>query len=319
MAHTTRIYQLHHLFKCGPPVGLKQLMERFEVSKATIKRDIDLLRDQLGAPLVYDREVNGYHYERDAPEFELPGLWFNESELFALLSTEQLLESVQPGLLAPHIGPLKARIHQLLSRTGHDSRDVSSKIILQPIGKRQVDDKLFGVIAGALLDGLVINVEYHGRVRGEKTERRLHPVRMLYYRDNWYLIAWCEKAQALRTFSLERIRQPVVTNKVAQRIDDEKLNTHLHGGFGIFAGAVTDWAVLRFSPRMARWVADEQWHPEQVCHWRDDHYELHIPYTNPTELMMDILKYGSDVEVIAPAALRQLVIERIEASLQRYR
>jgi predicted DNA-binding transcriptional regulator YafY len=70
---------------------------------------------------------------------------------------------------------------------------------------------------------------------------------------------------------------------------------------------------------MSRWVADEQWHPEQVGKWIGEHYELHVPYANPTELLMDILKYGPDVEVVAPAALRTMVEERLRQALQQYR
>lgn len=293
-------------------------MERFEVSKATAKRDLALLRDQLGAPLIYDHFESRYCYDNDAQEFELPGLWFNESELFALLASEQLLETVQPGLLAPYLGPLRSRIRSLLEKGGHSGEAVTSRIVLQPIGRRQTRMECFGLVAGAVLDGSIIAIDYHGRGRDELSQRRVHPYRLLYYRDNWYLIAWCEKAAALRSFALDRIVTAHLTDDKVSPIDEATLQQHIGGGFGIFAGQVTDWAVLRFTPHAARWVADEQWHPEQVGHWRGDHYELHIPYANPTELMMDILKYGPDVEVISPAALRQQLHERVMKTLQQY-
>jgi predicted DNA-binding transcriptional regulator YafY len=293
-------------------------MERFEISRATVKRDLALMRDQLGAPLIYDHHNGGYLYDRKAQEFELPGLWFNESELFALLASEQLLETVQPGLLSPYLGPLRSRIRSLLDKGGHSGVAVTSRVVLQPIGRRQAKLESFGLVAGAVLDGNVVDIDYHGRGRDELSRRRVHPYRLLYYRDNWYLIAWCEKARALRSFSLDRIVTAHLTGEQVEPIDEPSLQQHIGGGFGIFAGEVTAWAVLRFSPRMARWVADEQWHPEQVGHWRGDHYELHIPYANPTELMMDILKYGPDVEVVAPAALRSQVVARARETVAQY-
>lgn len=150
------------------------------------------------------------------------------------------------------------------------------------------------------------------------SQRRIHPLRLLYYRDNWYLIAWCESADALRTFSLDRIKDARIQAVPLRQVDEEALKHHLTAGFGIFAGEPGDWAVLRFTPRMARWVADEQWHPEQVGEWRGEHYELHVPYANPTELLMDILKYGPDVEVVAPATLKKLVKERLQLALGQY-
>jgi len=77
--------------------------------------------------------------------------------------------------------------------------------------------------------------------------------------------------------------------------------------------------VLRFNAERARWVAREQWHPQQQSRWLDDgSFELTLPYGNPTELIMDILRFGPDVEVIAPPALRQQVIKRLRDSLQKY-
>jgi predicted DNA-binding transcriptional regulator YafY len=318
LGSTARIFQIHQLIKRDRPVTLQGLMQRFEVSQATAKRDLALLRDQLGAPLIYDRDANHYRYDSTAAEFELPGLWFNESELFALLASEQLLESVQPGLLSPYLGPLRTRIRTLLEKGGHSGEAVTSRIVLQPIGRRQNRMECFGLVAGAVLDATVITIGYHGRGRDALSQRQVHPYRLLYYRDNWYLIAWCDKADALRSFALDRIVTARLTGNKVQAIDDESLQHHIGGGFGIFAGTVTDWAVLRFTPHAARWVADEQWHPEQIGHWRDDHYELHIPYANPTELLMDILKYGPDVEVLSPAALRHQVVERARQMLQQY-
>jgi predicted DNA-binding transcriptional regulator YafY len=319
MGTTSRIFELHRLLSGTRGRSLQQLMEHFEVSRATIKRDIELMRDQLGAPILYDRDTNRYHYGQHAPAFELPGLWFNASELHALLAAEQLLEAVQPGLLAPQLEPLKARIRKLLEKSGHSSETVTSRILLQPMGHRRAVSDNFATVAGALLEGRVLDISYLGRGKGARSERRIHPQRLLHYRDNWYLIAHCEKADALRTFALDRIEQAKAQQTEAETTDEQQLQRHLGDGFGIFSGDTQQWAILRFTAHMARWVADEQWHPEQKGHWRDDHYELHIPYTNPTELLMDILKYGPEVEVIAPEALRAQVRERLEGALGIYR
>lgn len=318
MGVTNRIFQLHQLFRTGQFFTLQHLIEKMEVSKATIKRDFDLLRDQLRAPLIYDRYENAYRYEEQETQFELPGLWFNASELHALLSAEQLLETVQPGLLAPHISPLKARIRTLLEKSGHSSETVTSRIILQLMGHRHLESECFGSVAGAVLDGHAMDIHYHARGTNQGSDRRIHPQRLLYYRDNWYVIAWCEKAQALRTFALDRIRRAKVLTQPVHHVDEQVLQQHLNAGFGIFAGESENWAVLRFTPRMARWVADEQWHPQQMGRWQGEHYELHVPYADSTELLMDILKYGPEVEVLAPSSLKTQLLERLEQTLRQY-
>ena len=73
-------------------------------------------------------------------------------------------------------------------------------------------------------------------------------------------------------------------------------------------------------PQAARWVADEQWHPQQQGSvLSDGSYELRIPYSDPRELIMDILKYGPDVEVIAPSNLCELVLGKLKVALRNYK
>lgn len=317
MNRAERLYRLHGLLKRPRPVSMRQIMAALEVAKATVKRDIEYLRDFMGAPILYDRGANGYRYDPGAEEFELPGLWFNDSELYALLASEQLLESVQPALLGPYIGPLKARVRRLLEQSGHKADTVTQRIRLQPFARRPVEAGLFGRVSAAALEGRCLDLDYAGRERNARTQRRVHPYRLMHYRDNWYLVAWCEHAQALRTFSLDRIEQAQLRTEAVTPADELALDRYLGAGFGIFTGEAQHWAVLRFTPERARWVADEHWHPDQIGQWRGEAYELQVPYADPRELMMDVLKYGPDVEVLAPDALREAVRARLrEAALQ---
>lgn len=319
MNRAERIYKLHRQLKSRRAVPLKRLMDVLQASRATVVRDIGYMRDFMDAPIHYDRETNGYRYVDDDGEYELPGLWFNQSELYALLAVEQLLESVQPGLLAPSLGPLKARIRKLLEQTSHHSDTVTSRVLLQPVARRQVNDSIFGTVAGALLNNHQLDIDYHGREKGQRTRRRVHPARLMHYRDNWYLAAWCETAGDWRTFSLDRIQAATELEQATRPFDEAELKRYLGAAFGIFTGEASDWAVLRFSPRMSRWVADEQWHPDQIGQWQGERYELQIPYSDSRELMMDILKYGPDVDVLAPESLRNQVIERLRQALLRYK
>ena len=142
---------------------------------------------------------------------------------------------------------------------------------------------------------------------------------MIYYRDNWYLDAWCHTRQALRTFSVDAITGAVVLAKRAREIKEKTLNENLGAGFGIFAGGKTQRAVLRFLPMRARWVSRETWHSEQDGHFElDGAYVLSVPYSDSRELVMDILKYGPDVEVLAPAELREVVRNQLREAIGIY-
>jgi predicted DNA-binding transcriptional regulator YafY len=102
-------------------------------------------------------------------------------------------------------------------------------------------------------------------------------------------------------------------------VSGAELDRHHASSYGIFAGVPDQVAVLRFNPERARWVAKEQWHRDQRGRFlQDGSYELAIPYSNQLELVMDVLKYGPDVEVIEPEGLRTEVLRRLRAAVARY-
>ena len=66
-------------------------------------------------------------------------------------------------------------------------------------------------------------------------------------------------------------------------------------------------------------VSAQAWHPKQRARTeKDGSYVLEIPYANDRELLMEILKFGADVEVLAPASLRDRVAAALGEALTRY-
>ena len=315
-----RIYALHHIFlNARYPVMHSTLQKNLECSRATISRIIKEMREYLGAPIEYDRRTNGYAYKSSGPHpYELPGLWFNASELYALLATHQLLANVQPGLLENHLAPLRDRIEQILKSKHLSKGEVGRRVRILRIASRKMAGECFRNVAGAVLQRRRLTIHYHGRERDTRTVRDISPQRLIHYRDNWYLDAWDHAKKALRSFSVDRILEIQILKKPPKEIPDAKLDAYFATAYGIFSGKPKRKAVLRFTPERARWVADEEWHPQQIGRFIGDHYELEIPYSDPRELIMDILKYGPDVEVVAPASLRAQIAERLRNAARRY-
>ena len=142
---------------------------------------------------------------------------------------------------------------------------------------------------------------------------------MVHYRDNWYLDGWCHLRDGLRSFSLDCVREAKPRAKAAIDVPEAELDAILGAGYGIFSGRATDWAKLRFTPERARWLATEEWHPRQKGRFEEDgSYLLELPYADPRELVMDILRHGPQVEVLEPAALRAAVRSQLEAAAARY-
>jgi predicted DNA-binding transcriptional regulator YafY len=303
-----RILSLHRILKAARyPVPLKRLKDELGCSRATLYRDIAFLRDALGAPIESSEEPSGFHYAADEGQrFELPGLWLTSDELHALLVAHQLLARTGPGVLSSALAPLQGRIEGLLAEHAGGKRWPVERVRVIASGTRRLDEGVFRQIATAVLDRQRLAFGYRARSTEAETTRTVSPQRLTHYRDNWYLDAWDHGREALRSFALDRMRQPRVLEEPAEDLPDTELDQQLASSYGIFSGAPKAWATIRFSARAARWVADEHWHSRQEGrHLPDGGYELKLPYGNPKELLMDVLRYGPDAEVVSPPALRE--------------
>ncbi len=317
----TRIYHLHQLLVGRrTPLALVDIQNALECSESTARRTIASLRDTLGAPLEYDRDRNGYFYDTETGEtYELPGLWFTAEEVHALLVSHQLLDNLQPGILSAHISPLRNRLQQLLSQQHAGHPEIAKRIRILQMASRPTEMRHFQAVASAVVKRRQLHVLYHGRERDQTTERTVSPQRLVYYRSNWYLDAFCHLRCALRSFSLDRLQPVEIKEEPALDVPSEELDEHFASSYGIFAGKPDKTAHLRFSPTAARWVADEQWHPWQEGNvLQDGSYELKIPYSDPRELILDILKYGPDVEVISPLSLRDAIRQKLRQAIKNY-
>jgi predicted DNA-binding transcriptional regulator YafY len=323
MSQTERLGRLQS-FLSGPNYRTREwLLEQFEVSYATLKRDLQYLRDRMGQPVEYCSEHGGYRINtaaaRVGQQYELPNLWLSAEEVHALLSIHHLLSNLDAGgLLGNHIEPIMDRLTSMLADGTGKARDLSQRIIVQTVGARRLNLPHFQRIGSALLQRKRLDILYRARTRNEATQRVVSPQRLIHYRDNWYLDAWCHLRQQLRSFSVDVIEKVEVIDEKAIEVHPSEIDATLGAGYGIFGGKDVTWARLRFTPSSARWVAAETWHRDQQGH-RDEagYYHLSLPYSDPTELIMDILRHQPEVEVLAPESLREAVVQRLREGLER--
>jgi predicted DNA-binding transcriptional regulator YafY len=322
MSKVERLYHLHNILnQRRTPISRHALMERLECSQATLYRLVAELRDFLGAPLEQDPETRGFYYDRSYEQpFELPGIWISPDELQALLTARQVLGNVQPGLLEGELDSLQSRISSLLQKKGVETEEGDSRIHIQPVAGRPVPGHLFQDVLGALVKRRRLHIHYHGRRRDEASERDVSPQRLTQYRNSWYLDAWCHAARGLRSFALERVSRQSLLDTAAKEVDPDELSAHFDQSYGIFSGPARHFAELRFSPEMSRWVAEEQWHPDQQGSMdAEGAWTLTVPFSDPRELVMDVLRYGAEVEVLAPDFLRESVAEAARETAEIYR
>ena len=319
---TERFYKIEQLIRLRGCVNRQTLLQELGVSLATLKRDLEYLRDRMDAPIVWDAFDRGYRFqspkgEAGQAEHNLPGVWFSEREIHALLTMHQLIQGLdEGGVLARHLQPLLDKLHGMLGPTQKEADHLLRRVRIVSMARRPVPSQWFELFGDALLRRRQVRMRYRTRGRQETTEREVSPQRLVHYRSTWYLDAWCHRKSQLLRFALDAVQSATTLDQKTREVALKTVEAELDGGYGIFAGRRTQWATLVFSGPTVQWVSQEEWHPQQKTrHLADGRFEMRLPYTNETELVMDLLRHAGHVAVQSPPALAEAVEHRLKAGL----
>ncbi|MDP3190646.1 YafY family protein [Rhodoferax sp.] len=308
------------------PVSRERLMDELEISAATFKRDLDLLRDQMHAPIKWvpgqgGRE-RGYILEDkgwSSGKLGLPKAWFSASEIYALLMIHELASHIGPGLLTEHLQPLITRVTLMLSAAEDTPEDVRARVRLLNSASKRSGSPHFEAVARAAVKRRRLKLLYFTRSRNDRSERVVSPQVIVHYKENWYLVAWCHKADGLRMFALDAIEEAVLMKESAKSVAKKLIEEIVGRDFGIYSGEGRKLAKLLFTANQAPWVRSQTWHKDQVGESTEDGgFLLTVPYSDPRELVLEILRYGPDVRVLEPPELQQEVAKRLRAAADQY-
>lgn len=299
------------------PISVAELAEHLECTERTVRRYLDELRDYWNAPLV---NIPREGWQLDAAPKEkwlVPGLWMTAEESQSLLLMLDILTRFGNGLMNEEFRSVRSSIDKSLQQRGISRAELEARIKVVPIGQRFVPDARLQQSLSALVQSKRLFIHYRDYDLVE-SKRTISPQRLVYYRDNWYLDAWCHTAEGLRTFCLARIIAGDITNTNAKVIPHDVLDREFTGTYGMFAGQPTARAVLRFLPAVATEISRQEWHPDQSGQWDGDDYVLTVPFSHQAELIQDILRYSPHVRVEAPRDLVQEVRARLQAAVSLY-
>ncbi|MEO8278081.1 MAG: WYL domain-containing protein [Ideonella sp.] len=327
MDRTERFYKIELLLRNRGKVSFQVLLDELDVSPATLKRDLQYLRDRMDAPIAYDRAENAYHFGlqsggRTGDSHHLPGLWFSEAEIHALLTMHQLMAGLDDdGVLARHLAPMMDKLQAMLGADAGEARHLMRRVKVIGTARRRVPSRHFELLGSALMQRRRVWLRYYKRSDRSESTREVSPQRLLNYRNTWYLDAWCHASDGLRRFALDAVREARQLESKAKAVALKDLEAQLDAGYGIYGGGSrVRWATLVFQADAAQWVSQEEWHPQQKVRWLDDgRYELQVPYSDPTEIAMDILRHGETVKVIGDVALVRSIAHTSELAAAQYR
>lgn len=318
MASSDLIQRLHRLFS-EQTTGLNTMMLAAEtgVGPTELQSALQQLKSDYNAPLEYDTDSRTYRY-RKTPEqsFELPGLQLTATELRGLAIVLNILNDLNPGQGSGELNRIHEQVSRLTEERGVDLSELTQRIRILSATRRPVNQNIYQQVSDALFARKQLHIHYVASDQS-LSERNVSPQTLVYYRDHWYLDAWCHKRKQLRTFMLSRINSAYQTSESAKEFEQSELNDHFHNSYGIFSGGEQHIAELIFMPGAAHLVAQQQWHPDAKGQWQGDNYHLELPYNDDRELLRDLLSYAPHVIVNAPEELKIAYRKRLQEALNR--
>jgi predicted DNA-binding transcriptional regulator YafY len=311
-----RIYVIHEAVQEGSYPNCRTLAERLEVTDKTIQRDITFMRDELQLPLEYDEQLHGYTYSQDVSEF--PVFEMGVEELAGLFLARQAIESVRGTALEQTMREVFARLTRMIEgRIQFSWADADRAFSRKPGGVAKADMKLFGKLAGAVLEQKELGFHYH-KLKGEAPEgRRLQPYHLGEVDGCWYLIGYDLDREAMRTFALPRMTRCRVTTRSFERPEDFDGPEYLQNSFGVWTDAGDESLhVVRVELRdyAARVAQERRWHPTQelrLLNRAGNRVEICFHVSRLEEILRWVLSWGSKAKVLGPPELKKLVRDEI--------
>ncbi len=317
-----RMQEIHRRLKSGARYSCTQLASEMEVSERTIMRDIAFLRDRFQAPIPPPPLPLGYYYED--LDWEFPSdIQLDEGEFFAFVVAQKVVQgmgadspfarTLQTCLkkLSRHLaGRLPVRTEDLFHR-GYD-------FDMGPL--RQVAPEVLQEVDRALARKAPVDLVYHSLHRGlERNRRVVEPYVLRNFRGDWYLVGFCRKANALRTFALSRIEScQVISNQTFRPRSDFDPEKHFENSLGIFASGDPGPCRIWFSEEASRWILERKWHDSQRCERLEDgSIELTLDVGPTLEVIRWVLAHGADARPLSPPSLVEEVRRHVQAMSAR--
>lgn len=213
MERTERFCKIELLIRSRGCVSFADLMAELQVSRATLKRDLDHLRTRMDAPIVYDRERNGYRFEapqrgrRGTAGGEAPGVWFNEREIHALLTMHQLLDGLGvSGSVGRHLQPMLDKLNGLLGASAGEARELIRRVRVVPPTRQPVRGRYFERLASAVLERRQLRLTVEDAGHAAEHDEVVSPLRLVHEGGIWLLDGWMHEREALCRIPLPQVR-----------------------------------------------------------------------------------------------------------------
>jgi proteasome accessory factor C len=297
-------------------VSLSELSEVFGVSQAQIISDLDLIfmcgqPDYTPADLI-EVTIDGERVSIAMADYFARPLRFTSAELSGLYLA---CEAVQKLSGLPASSSLNTAMDKIASALegGAVPRDLIRKSV--EFNRPTPGPEIVSELSLACEQRHVVEMEYYSYGRDDITRRRVHPLSLEFGMGNWYLRAWDGRSSEVRVFRVDRIKDMEVTAEEFEPPPGEEAGEPEYAPAGVAAGGEIE-VCLRFSPALARWAKEQPIFSQAetvkgrlVCTLHTD---------NLSWLERELLKYGSEVEILSPPELKDRLRTRARNLLAKY-
>lgn len=315
-----RIARIHDLLSAKRRVTALDLAAEFEVAPRTIKRDIEWLKNERGAPVEWDRAAHTYRYT--APFDLCTGLRLDADEALALVLAGRTFaawaDSPLGRALTNALGKVArfagtaislpaADLHSALYQPEHDAPALDA------------EHRHFARLLDLVLQRREVELVYQKPKSSRPERRRVRPLHLAYLDHRWTLVAEDPARAGWRKFLLGRIRELIDTGRTFAPPSLEKIRAYLAGSLGRFTGDKLHEVRLRFTATAAPYVRERPWHASQTLRERPGGVvETTLHLNNLVDVQRRVLSCGRHVEVLSPPELRAAIAAELAALARTY-
>lgn len=309
MRHTKtsliRLQLVHTSLKSGNFPNSQMLAENLEVSRRTILRDIEFLRDRMRAPIEYSAVHRGYYYTE--PTYMFPFMPVSTNDIKGIQIAENALEVY---LGAPFEVVLKSslrKINNIISGGGElNSSDIEdgNTFVFKTSATSEQDIRIFNTLSTAAAEKKQLKIKYYSIYRDAVSDRIIDPYHIVNYNGEWYLIAMCHLRKKVRTFLISRIREVVKNERTFEIGNNFDLSTFNESSFEVSSEGKLFSIKILCDEFCARYIREKKWHKSQrIVENNDETIQLFFKLNSLFEIKRWILSCGEHVKVEAPEEL----------------
>lgn len=314
--HTTiRIYQIDRKIRDGEYPNCTTLAKEFELHPRTIQRDIEALKDFLGADIRHDRARKGYYYGDDN-KFKPPALEITEGELLGLFLSEKFLPYLE-GPLKESLLTVIERIKLMSPNKVKASAEYLASMWSVDTGiVQEIDKDIFMAVSNAMVEGKSIEIKYHSSYKKKDSERVINPYHIRYIKSAWYVIAYCHNNKRIQTFSMSGFKSVKNTGKSFKRNRGFNIYEQLDSAWRVISDT-PEKVVVQFDKSVSSWIAEKKWHKSQnVDTLANGDIRLSFNVAVNNEIIGWILGFGDKIKVISPKKLKSEISQIAQKIVQ---